>query len=157
MRSTYLKPWTIIFVLLALLAAVLTACKDAEEVPEVPPLTHPFAIVESEKGSVILIDDVPYILSEYKWKETRSLKSVIEPHINTYDDYPTELLKHIGKKLEYSGKLSQMSVETMTIDGVTQDVYKCFLDSAELHFNEGSRAEETSRQVICEPQFSDAD
>lgn len=157
MKNYYLKPWTIVFVLFAFLAVVFTACKDEAEGPEVPPLTHPFAIVESEKGSVIQIEDVPYILSEYKWTESGSLKSVIEPHLQTYDDYPNELLKHIGKKLEFSGKLSLTRIETITIDGVTQDVYKCFLDSAELHFNDGSRAGETSRQAICGTQFTDED
>ena len=34
MKPPYLKPWTIIFVLSALLAAVFTACKNEVELPE---------------------------------------------------------------------------------------------------------------------------
>ena len=148
MRSTYLKPWTIIFVLSALLAAVFTACKNEVELPEPDYLggdiDHARLHVTQKIGSVILTDRGAVIQSDSAlWDEEDSIKTI-------------DLSDYIGRRLEFSGYLCR-GENKISINGEKQSVYLFYLLLADIHTSEGSRAGETSRQVICGTQFSDAD
>ena len=147
MRSTYLKPWTIIFVLSALLAAVFTACKNEVELPEPDYLggdiDHARLHVTQKIGSVILTD-------------RDSIKTIVIPKTTTLESDIIDLSDYIGRRLEFSGYLCR-GENKISINGEKQSVYLFYLLLADIHTSEGSRAGETSRQVICGTQFSDAD
>ena len=145
MRSTYLKPWTIIFVLSALLAAVFTACKNEVELPEPDYL----GVILTDRGAVIQSDSA-------LWDEEDSIKTIVIPKTTTLESDIIDLSDYIGRRLEFSGYLCR-GENKISINGEKQSVYLFYLLLADIHTSEGSRAGETSRQVICGTQFSDAD
>lgn len=161
MKPPYLKPWTIIFVLSALLAAVFTACKNEVELPEPDYLggdiDHARLHVTQKIGSVILTDRGAVIQSDSAlWDEEDSIKTIVIPKTTTLESDIIDLSDYIGRRLEFSGYLCR-GENKISINGEKQSVYLFYLLLADIHTSEGSRAGETSRQVICGTQFSDED
>lgn len=144
----YLKPWTIIIVFTVLLSSSFFSCKEEEEVPEIPvcTLSPPNVSVESENGSVILLDDEVCILSESDklWEGIPGLKSIIYPREVNFEKGPVDLSSSVGKRLKFSGVLDLIRRDTLTIEGVRQAVCVCDIRDYDLQFTGGSDAVSSS-------------
>jgi len=154
----YLKPWTIIIVFMVLLSSSFFSCKEEEEVPEIPvcTLSPPNVSVESEKGSVILLDGKACILSESDklWEGIPGKKSIIYPREINFEIGPVDLSNSVGKRLKFSGVLDLIRRDTLTIEGVRQSVCVCDIRDYDLQFTGGSRTSVSSDQIICGTEYS---
>lgn len=141
---------------MVLLSSSFFSCK--EEVPEFPvcTLSPPNVSVESENGSVILLDGKVCILSESDklWEGIQGLKSIIYPREVNFENGPVDLSNSVGKRLKFSGVLDLIRRDTLTIEGVRQAVCVCDIRDYDLQFAGGSRTSVSSDQIICGTEYS---